>query len=234
MASPHSTDSTATPAPAGRTPEGTARNSRCPHGRRRATVPNHRSWSALHWPARSRHPGCNEAPSRRTAHQPRACDQSSLANICQAGRAIANRGRMRRPDLRLSACKLFRFEVRGGSKAPRRWPQTLRSLALTTLEGVAIVSNMRAVLPLDERCAFDLNRFVELTVLQVPRPVRASSHLFKYRLAFVVEGICVLRYDNEAGKGDHRHVGAVESLYTFSTPEKLYADFMVDVTNWRG
>ena len=78
------------------------------------------------------------------------------------------------------------------------------------------MSNIKAVLPLDERCAFDLNRFVELTVLQVPQPVRASSHLFKYRLAFVVEGICVPRYDNEAGKGDQRHLGAVESHYTFS------------------
>lgn len=92
---------------------------------------------------------------------------------------------------------------------------------------------MKAVLLLDERRAIDLNRFVELAVWQVPRPVRASSHLFKYRLAFVVEGNCVLRYDNETGKGDHRHVGAVESPYTFSTPEQLYADFMADVTNWR-
>ena len=179
MASPHSTDSTATPAPARRTPEGTARNSRRPHGRRRATVPNHRSWSALHWPARSRRPCCNEAPSRRTAHQPRACDQSSHANVCQAGRAISTRGRMRRPDLRESACKLFRYEARGSSKAPRRCPQTLRPLALTTLEGVATVSNMTAVLPLDERRAFNLNRFVELTVWPVLPPVHASTHRFK-------------------------------------------------------
>ena len=179
MASPHSTDSTATPAPARRTPEGTARYSRCPHGRRRVTVPNHRSWSALHWPARSRHPCCNEAPSRRTAHQPRACDQSSHANVCQAGRAISTRGRMRRPDLRVSACKLSRYEARGSSKAPRRCPQTLRSLALTTLEGVATVSNMKAVLLFDERRNIDLDRFVELTVWQVPRPVRASTHRFK-------------------------------------------------------
>lgn len=93
---------------------------------------------------------------------------------------------------------------------------------------------MKAILLLDERRAIDLNRFVELTIWQVPRPVRASSHLFKYRLAFVVGGICVLRYDNETGKGDHRHVGAVESPYTFSTPEQLYADFMADVTNWKG
>ena len=70
-------------------------------------------------------------------------------------------------------------------------------------------------------------------VWQVPQPVRASKHLFKYRLALVIDGSCVLRYDNEAGKGDHRHFGVVESPYTFTTPEQLYADFMADVSNWR-
>lgn len=106
-------------------------------------------------------------------------------------------------------------------------------LALTTLASVAIVSNMTTALLLHERRIIAEDRFVELVVWQVPQPVPASMHLFKYRLAFVVDGTCVLRYDNEAGKGDHRHVGAVESPYTFTTPEQLYADFMADVTNWR-
>ncbi len=106
-------------------------------------------------------------------------------------------------------------------------------LALTTTAGVAIISNMKTVLLLDERRDFAADRFVELVVWQVPQPVRGSAHRFKYRLAFVVGGACVLRYDNEAGKGDHRHLGAVESPYRFTTPEQLYADFMTDVTNWR-
>jgi hypothetical protein len=107
-------------------------------------------------------------------------------------------------------------------------------LALTTRAGVAIVSNMKkAVLLLEERRAIGEDRFVELVVWQVPQPVRASKHLFKYRLALVIDGLCVLRYDNEAGKGDHRHVGTVELPYAFTTPEQLYADFMADVANWR-
>lgn len=92
---------------------------------------------------------------------------------------------------------------------------------------------MKATLLLDERRDIAEDRFVELVVWQVPRRVRASTHGFKYRLAFVVGGVCVLRYDNEAGKGDHRHVGAAESSYAFTTPEQLYADFMADVRNWR-
>jgi Family of unknown function (DUF6516) len=37
------------------------------------------------------------------------------------------------------------------------------------------------------------------------RPAR--PYRFKYRLALVADGICVLRYDNETGKNDHRHRG---------------------------
>jgi hypothetical protein len=59
------------------------------------------------------------------------------------------------------------------------------------------------------------------------------AHNFKYRLAFVVNGVCVLRYDNEAGKGDHKHVGEEEVTYTFTTPARLLADFWNDVDRWR-
>ncbi len=40
-------------------------------------------------------------------------------------------------------------------------------------------------------------------VWQVPSPVPRSAHGFnKYRLALVVNGVCLLRYDNETGKGE--------------------------------
>jgi hypothetical protein len=52
-------------------------------------------------------------------------------------------------------------------------------------------------------------------------------------LAYVVRGVCVLRYDNEAGKGDHRHVGPVETAYRFTTPAQLLADFWAEVDRWR-
>ena len=49
--------------------------------------------------------------------------------------------------------------------------------------------------------------FVEIIVWQVPKPVPPSGHPFKYRLVYVVKGKRVVGYDNERGKGDHRHVG---------------------------
>jgi hypothetical protein len=71
--------------------------------------------------------------------------------------------------------------------------------------------------------------FAELRIWRVPSSVRGSSHDYKYALAYVVSGICVLRYDNESGKGDHKHVGEVQTAYRFTTPASLLADFWRDV-----
>jgi hypothetical protein len=84
-----------------------------------------------------------------------------------------------------------------------------------------------------ERHVLAEDAFVEIVVWRLPRPVRSSRHHFKYRLALVVSGKCVLRYDNESGKGDHRHLDEVESSYSFSTYEQLLADFWADVVAWR-
>jgi hypothetical protein len=92
---------------------------------------------------------------------------------------------------------------------------------------------MRAELLLRERVIVAEDAFAELRIWRVPSPVRGSDHAFKYALAFVVRRRCVLRYDNEAGKGDHRHVGDIEEPYAFTGPERLLADFWKDVDAWR-
>lgn len=91
---------------------------------------------------------------------------------------------------------------------------------------------MRATLLLRERHLVGEDIFAELVIWCVPRPVRASDHAFKYSLALVADGVCVLRYDNEAGKGDHRHLGDEEYRYDFVSPERLLADFWKDVDEW--
>ena len=75
--------------------------------------------------------------------------------------------------------------------------------------------------------------FVEIVIWRLPRSARGSAHPLKYRLALVVDGVCVLRYDNEAGKGDHRHLGDIETAYAFSSYEQLMSDFWTDVEVWR-
>ena len=92
---------------------------------------------------------------------------------------------------------------------------------------------MKAELLLDERHVLAEDTFAEIVVWRLPRPSRGSKHRYKYRLALIENGKCVLRFDNEAGKVDHRHVGETEEVYAFTTPEALLADFWADVDEWR-
>ena len=91
---------------------------------------------------------------------------------------------------------------------------------------------MKAVALIRRRVVLATDAFGEVAVWRAPRPVPPSTHTFKYRLAYVLGGECVVRYDNERGKGDHRHVGAKESPYVFSTPDQLMADFNADIGRW--
>ena len=92
---------------------------------------------------------------------------------------------------------------------------------------------MKAQLLLRERTQLAEDRFVEIVIWVVPEAIRGSLHGFKYRLALVVNETCVLRYDNEAGKGDHKHLGDEERPYLFTSIEQLLADFRRDVADWR-
>jgi len=94
------------------------------------------------------------------------------------------------------------------------------------------MANMKAVELVRTRIVYSPTSFAELVLWQLPRVRAGSAHRYKYRLAYVVNGECVLRYDNESGKGDHRHFGGRERPYSFSTPEKLLADFERDIARW--
>jgi hypothetical protein len=73
---------------------------------------------------------------------------------------------------------------------------------------------------------------VEFVIWIVPHPLKGSAHRFKYRMALVADDVCVLRYDNESGKGDHRHVGTREFAYDFRDPGQLTVDFWTEVGEW--
>jgi len=70
---------------------------------------------------------------------------------------------------------------------------------------------------------------VELVVWQVPTPVPPTLHGFKYRLVYVVDGVRVVGYDNERGKGDHKHLGERDQPCAFIDVARLMADFWADV-----
>ncbi len=70
---------------------------------------------------------------------------------------------------------------------------------------------------------------IELVVWRVPQPVPPSAHDFKYRAAYAVNGVRVVGFDNERGKGDHCHVGGHERAYKFVSVEQLVEDFIAAV-----
>lgn len=74
--------------------------------------------------------------------------------------------------------------------------------------------------------------FTEVVIWQLPRRLPGSTHRHKYRLALIDHEECVLRYDNEFGKGDHRHRGTREIAYHFATIEQLLADFDADTRKY--
>lgn len=90
-----------------------------------------------------------------------------------------------------------------------------------------------AHLLLRERRIIAEDRFAEIVIWHLPRALSGSRHRFKYRLAFVVDEICVLRFDNETGKGDHKHVREIEVPYRFTTIERLIEDFWNEVEQWQ-
>ena len=92
---------------------------------------------------------------------------------------------------------------------------------------------MKATQLLDSRIVYAEEMFAELVIWQLQEPVAGATHQYKYRLAYVVRGECVLRYDNEAGKGDHRHFGNDQSQYVFRSVDRLVDDFLDDVERWR-
>ena len=94
------------------------------------------------------------------------------------------------------------------------------------------MSNMKAVELFRTRIVYSESAFAELVLWRLPKPLDGSLHEFKYRLVYVVRGECVLRYDNESGKDDHRHFGGKENAYVFTSPDQLIADFQNDIVRW--
>lgn len=77
---------------------------------------------------------------------------------------------------------------------------------------------------------------VHMVIWRLPRSSKERPHALKYRLHCGRGGQCVVRYDNEVGKGDHRHYGGREEPYSFESLEKLVTDFRADcvrLAGWR-
>jgi hypothetical protein len=84
-----------------------------------------------------------------------------------------------------------------------------------------------------EKLVFADGAIREEVIWRVPSPVPPSAHGYKYRLVYVVNGIRVIGYDNERGKGDHRHHHGTEYPYRFRGLAALLEDFRAGVKQER-
>ena len=74
----------------------------------------------------------------------------------------------------------------------------------------------------------------EMVLWQLPQKTPHRHHGFKYRLYYGLEdGTCIVLYDNESGKGDHKHVKSQEEPYRFIDVETLVADFLEEIEKAR-
>lgn len=74
----------------------------------------------------------------------------------------------------------------------------------------------------------------EMVLWQLQEKTDKNPYGLKYRLYYgLADGTSVVRYDNETGKGDHRHKIDQEEPYQFKDVETLVADFLKDIEKAR-
>lgn len=75
---------------------------------------------------------------------------------------------------------------------------------------------------------------IQVVVWFLSEPLPGSLHPYKYRLHYqAADGAEYIRYDNERGKGDHRHIAGVEEPYHFESVKKLAQDFYAAIKQCR-
>ena len=70
---------------------------------------------------------------------------------------------------------------------------------------------------------------LEVVIWKVPKAVPPSNHRYKYRAVYVVDGVRIVGFDNERGKGDHCHLDGEQVAYVFTNAEQLIEDFIAAV-----
>ena len=70
---------------------------------------------------------------------------------------------------------------------------------------------------------------IEMVIWQLPQADAERPHGLKYRLVYIRNRQRLVGYDNERGKGDHKHLAGREEPYTFISVRDLLSDFWTDV-----
>jgi len=91
-------------------------------------------------------------------------------------------------------------------------------------------NHMKARLIYREKYIYADGAIREMVLWKLPEKFTDKSRGLKYRLYYgLADGTCLIRYDNEPGKGDHIHFLDKEMPYQFKHVENLVADFLSDI-----
>lgn len=103
-------------------------------------------------------------------------------------------------------------------------------LAILTTQGhVVRIANVAAQLITRFKDVTADGALLEVVIWKVPKPVPPTDHGYKYSAVYVVDGMRIVGFDNERGKGDHCHLDGVEVPYTFTGVDQLIEDFIAAV-----
>ena len=93
---------------------------------------------------------------------------------------------------------------------------------------------MKAELIYREKFIYADGAIRETVLWKLPEKNAERPHGLKYRLYYgLADRTCIVCYDNESGKGDHKHIDGVEESYQFIDVATLAADFMADIAKSR-
>jgi hypothetical protein len=93
---------------------------------------------------------------------------------------------------------------------------------------------MKARLIYSEKFIYADGAIREMVLWQLPQKSKDRPHGFKYRLYYgLADGTTLVCYDNETGKGDHKHIKGRQENYHFRTVETLVTDFLSDIKKAR-
>jgi hypothetical protein len=104
---------------------------------------------------------------------------------------------------------------------------------LTTFLVVGIIANMAAQIITSIKNVNPDGSILEVVIWKVPKPVPPTEHGYKYRAVYVVDGVRIVGFDNERGKGDHCHIDGKELPYAFTGVDQLLEDFIAAVETRR-
>ena len=85
-----------------------------------------------------------------------------------------------------------------------------------------------------EKYIYSYGAIREMVLWKFPNKTADRPHGLKYSIYYgLADKTCIVRYYNETGKDDHKHIKDRKEPYPFTDVETLISDFLEDITRER-